>query len=331
MIIEKDRSPYFYCEATLVVLPPHLLFQWEQEISKFTGDKLKVLTISNIDSIVTYKEMLEMDIVLVSVRLFESERYQELFLGCNISSTAAAMQTPSSLADKKDSAKITMLEKHRKRDEQYLKVIGEINQVKKFNESNSYLKGKKKSGAMKSSSVSYFHSSNSSIKYALECYFWDRIVIDEIHELVQSEDSIHGLGESTFHEMGSPSSESSQSHSQSSAGTSITPSSSRSTSASASANASSSSFTSPNISSQIWTLPIRSLNANSKWGLTGTPNVHELKSINSLGVLLGVNLGDSKVKPAKQFMDSCCRRSKREENGYPEPIEKFVYVSQCIY
>ena len=68
--------------ATLVVVPSHLLKQWELEFTKFFGPKtkLKLVVIYSVDDIPTAGVLQACDVVVVSQRLFMAERYKE-FLG----------------------------------------------------------------------------------------------------------------------------------------------------------------------------------------------------------------------------------------------------------
>jgi len=107
----------------------------------------------------------------------------------------------------------------------------------------------------------------------LEVYYWRRLVIDEIHELVPAEEETGG---------------------------------------------------------RIWSLPLKCLSSFSRWGLTGTPNVLELSSINNLGLLMGVNLGTADISPAKYFIESFLSSTQRTERGYPAPIERYVYLQLTV-
>ncbi|KAM0749618.1 hypothetical protein T439DRAFT_289966 [Meredithblackwellia eburnea MCA 4105] len=75
---DKDRVGV---KATLIIVPAHLTEQWPQEIKKFTGKGLNVITIQNVndlkaETIATFKEA---DIVVVTESLFKSHIYWSHF------------------------------------------------------------------------------------------------------------------------------------------------------------------------------------------------------------------------------------------------------------
>lgn len=66
-------------QATLVMLPPNLFDQWQKEIQKFLSDDFKVVAITHLTALknVTVHQLRTADIVLVSLRLLVSKKYQE--------------------------------------------------------------------------------------------------------------------------------------------------------------------------------------------------------------------------------------------------------------
>ncbi|KAL8287458.1 hypothetical protein RQP46_003316 [Phenoliferia psychrophenolica] len=64
-------------KATLIVVPGHLIEQWEAEITKFTGDKLEVLVISKFTILKTHTiaDFQAADIVLISDSVLSSETF----------------------------------------------------------------------------------------------------------------------------------------------------------------------------------------------------------------------------------------------------------------
>ncbi len=80
-------------------------------------------------------------------------------------------------------------------------------------------------------------------------------------------------------------------------------------------------------SSDIWTLPIRSLVGHAHWGLSGTPSVQTLSGIHHLGLMLGAHVGTEDFTPAVDFVERfLCRSPKSAELDLPPPIEQLVCV-----
>ena len=78
---QQQQQPVLTIGATLIVVPSHLLFQWQEEIKKFccvTGlqhgsQGLHLVTISSTDKVPDVDVMRAADIVLASVNLWESK------------------------------------------------------------------------------------------------------------------------------------------------------------------------------------------------------------------------------------------------------------------
>ena len=84
----------------------------------------------------------------------------------------------------------------------------------------------------------------------------------------------------------------------------------------------------------VWTMPLRCLRARSRWALTGTPPVYapplhfplhlfgcadvgscsyDLRALQRLGLLLGVDIGSCSAAPARVFVRNFFRSSERSE------------------
>ncbi|CAK9018575.1 unnamed protein product [Durusdinium trenchii] len=65
--------------ATLVMLPPNLFDQWQGEIKKFLSPEIKTVAIASLSTLkqCTVRQLRTADIVLVSLRLLSSVKYQE--------------------------------------------------------------------------------------------------------------------------------------------------------------------------------------------------------------------------------------------------------------
>jgi SNF2-related domain len=74
----KDyRSRYIYTNATLVVVPKHLMGQWPSEVEKFLGKSKKVCVIKDLSSLnnLTIHDIQRADIVIVSFAVLNNESY----------------------------------------------------------------------------------------------------------------------------------------------------------------------------------------------------------------------------------------------------------------
>jgi SNF2-related domain len=74
----KDyRSRYIYTNATLVVVPKHLMGQWPCEVEKFLGKSKKVCVIKDLSSLnnLTINDIQRADIVIVSFAVLNNETY----------------------------------------------------------------------------------------------------------------------------------------------------------------------------------------------------------------------------------------------------------------
>ena len=69
---QQQQQPALTIGATLIVVPSHLLFQWQEEIKKFCCG-LQVVNISSADKVPDIDTMRAAHIVLVSVNLWESK------------------------------------------------------------------------------------------------------------------------------------------------------------------------------------------------------------------------------------------------------------------
>ena len=73
----KEDLRFIVTNATLVIVPPHLCKQWETEVNKFCGKALTVVVIyskANLNSL-TVKEIIQADIVIMSVGVYKSDAY----------------------------------------------------------------------------------------------------------------------------------------------------------------------------------------------------------------------------------------------------------------
>ncbi|CEH17129.1 dna repair protein rad8 [Ceraceosorus bombacis] len=87
----KDKR-YIQTKATLVIVPPHLCKQWANEVTKFTGNKLKVRVIHSKAELnaATIENIKEADLIIMSVTIYKSDAYFE-----SLSRLAAANPLPA--------------------------------------------------------------------------------------------------------------------------------------------------------------------------------------------------------------------------------------------
>lgn len=77
-------------EASLVVVPKHLLLQWESEAKKFLRKGVNVMLIKDAGTIYTIEQLQKADLVLVPVTVLESSTYWQ-----NLASFAATGSLPA--------------------------------------------------------------------------------------------------------------------------------------------------------------------------------------------------------------------------------------------
>ncbi|KAL6714776.1 hypothetical protein ACLMJK_008202 [Lecanora helva] len=79
--LEKDtlEDGFISLKATLIVVPPHLVEQWNSEITRFLGSNYTVLVIQSQTSLNTFtiSKFLQVDIIIASIDLFTSLPYWE--------------------------------------------------------------------------------------------------------------------------------------------------------------------------------------------------------------------------------------------------------------
>jgi hypothetical protein len=78
----------FPIKATLIIIPDHLLNQWNREIKRFLGDKYRVVVLTTLNQLraLNFGEIWDVDIVLMSMRLLQNEGYYkklEVFAGAS--------------------------------------------------------------------------------------------------------------------------------------------------------------------------------------------------------------------------------------------------------
>lgn len=274
--------------ATLVVVPPHLVHQWYEEALKFFGakaveeqQKVKVFVVSRVNDLLPMHEMMVADLIIASNSLFDSENYQQHHLNFHLNrvkksipllktskaeqktasgnsagrgkrAKPAAPSAQSSSSSSSSTAPIVDL------DREYLiksayrdAVAAKVNQIAaQLSPSTDQLLNtlyeptEKKDGRKRTASAFTMIAGKSSTRsvWPLECYFWQRLVVDEAHELVASSDPLVSATSSTAKE-------------------------------------------------SLVAQGVQCLSSYYRWGLTGTPPVDSLKTINSLSNLLHVNLG----------------------------------------
>lgn len=74
---KEFQDKLFETNATLVIIPTHLMGQWPSEIRKFLGDSKTVITIKDMTSFnkITVKDIEDADIVLVNFTVLSNEKY----------------------------------------------------------------------------------------------------------------------------------------------------------------------------------------------------------------------------------------------------------------
>ena len=259
--------------ATLVVVPNHLLTQWQGEVRKFTGTSLRVIVVTTMVQMPTVGEIKFADIVIISSRLWESDAYQKDFFGHNWTAAGTRFlndekngtdlggvgggggggvgSSSKSVTSKAVRQYADFASRARCRDLAYLADVKKIRATVSTKENNDRM-------------------------LPLEQFFWHRLVIDEAHELANEKE------ESAASDSG--------------------------------------------VSKDIWALPIRSLLAQARWCLTGTPPTNSLADMNKLGLILGVNLGDVDTQVTEDFVKTFMRSSRLVTTGVPRPVERQVYV-----
>lgn len=283
--------------ATLIVVPSHLVHQWAGEVAKFLIGQ-RVLTISRVTEVPSVGEMITADIIIVSNTLFDSEVYQAQYLHADLQSlrlelsqqTRAQQLLQQPAAKKRGKAYrapapvpapafvATGASAEEKMDtvrRYYLQSVQAAVDVAKepgnarilYNNPDMTITGPSTKKARKAEADAVH-------RLPLEAFFWQRLVIDEMHELVTSKET-------------------------------------------SSASSSKDSMTS---------LGVRCLSAYARWGLTATPPVDSLKSIDSLSHLLHLNTGSTDIACAEQLVAHCFSSSQRNEQAFPQPIERQVFV-----
>ena len=76
---KKEATPLglFQTQATLVIVPGHLMGQWPNEIKKFLGSKKSLIAIRNMQDFnkVTLEDLLKCDIVIANFTVLSNEKY----------------------------------------------------------------------------------------------------------------------------------------------------------------------------------------------------------------------------------------------------------------
>jgi SNF2 family DNA or RNA helicase len=78
-----------------------------------------------------------------------------------------------------------------------------------------------------------------------------------------------------------------------------------------------------------WALPLRTLVAQHRWGITGTPPVHEASDVHRLGLLLRLHLGTSQPV-LNSFVAGHIRTNTLSESVLPAPEEHFIPVTLSV-
>lgn len=253
------NNKLIFTNATLIILPSHLLFQWQSEIIKFVSSKLKVILIASINDIPCKDDIINADIVLVSINLFDSDNYKTLYLNYDENQSIQdhiklllskkVITPPVGAYNRVGIYKLSNNDRNKLKDYFYLNAISNI--LQKGCDKIKYANKKK----------------NSTMGIALEMFQWKRIVIDEIHEYVKIDNDEYN-----------------------------------------------------------WSTPIKAMTSCYRWGLTGTPNLSDLISIDRLANLLRISLGSSLASITESFIKSSLYSSKRMIKTYPQAIERYVYI-----
>eukprot|EP00981_Chlorochromonas_danica_P012919 scaffold5551_cov159-Ochromonas_danica.AAC.19 len=319
MMRRRPHAGLIPSRATLVVVPPHLVHQWYEEAVKFFGakaveeqQKVKVFVLSRVSDLLPMHEMVVADVIIASNSLFDSENYQQHHLNFHLNrvkksisllKTSKAEQksvigsgnsagrskraktTPSSSSSVAPAVEVDReyMIKSAYRDAVAAKVNQIAAQVSPATDellNTLYEPIEKKDGRKRTSSAFAMIAGKSTTRavWPLECYFWQRLVVDEAHELVASSSDLLA------------------------------------------------STTSSTAKESLVTQAVQCLSAHYRWGLTGTPPVDSLKTVNSLSNLLHVNVGAVDVSCAQHFVMQCFSSSHRLEQSFPAPVERFVFV-----
>ena len=261
-----------FTPATLVLVPSHLMGQWPDEIRKFLGPKMNVISLKTLNDLnkKSAREIMNADIVIASFGLFNSDKYfprLARFTGVDPSGLAAR-----SSGRYFDSIYSSCLERIPSRIEQLRAnprdALGEIKAdaaaavgdgvVTTMGKKQAYAGKVKVSSPSKSKQVkidpkevdpwdlgklkkesNFLHMKSP----PLEMFFWNRLVVDEFHYL-QKDDRYRALS------------------------------------------------------------VIRSIQANYRWNLSGTPPHGNFDDVKTLASLLGVHLGVEEILPGLKLTKS---------------------------
>ncbi|PWZ01188.1 hypothetical protein BCV70DRAFT_159503 [Testicularia cyperi] len=75
----QDEGTYIPTKATLIIVPGHLCKQWQKEVRKFCKAKLSVLVVTAKGELnrLTVRDVLDADIIIMSVTVYKSDAYWE--------------------------------------------------------------------------------------------------------------------------------------------------------------------------------------------------------------------------------------------------------------